>query len=254
MFHKLFYTLLFGTLFFSLYAKETSHPAIIFASANNKFVMPIFLEHFYQKYPDAKVVVEYGASGALANSILHGVDYDLFLSADSEYPQKIYAAQKAINPPVEYARGALILFIPKDSALNQKKLTVLNNKTIKHITIANKATAPYGIATIEVLKNAQLFDKLKNKIRYSSDISTVIESVIWYDNAGFLSKSAVQSLPKAYRKEGVNWIEVDKSLYHPIIQKYVVSKKGLHNSNVTQFLQFLHSQKGQNIYHKYGYR
>lgn len=252
MFSKLIFVII--ALCLTLDAREPLFPAIIFASANNKFVLPVVLEQFYQKYPKAQFLVKYGTSGDLTDAILNGADYDLFLAANSEYPQEVYAAKKAINPPVEYARGALILFTPQDSSLSQKKLTVLKNKNIKHITIANKASAPYGKAAVEALKNVKLFAKLKDKIRYSSDISTVIESVIWYDNAGFLSKSAVEYLPKAYRKEGINWIEVDSHLYHPIIQTYVISQSGAQDANVTQFLKFLHSQEGQKIYHKYGYR
>ena len=254
MFYKLIYALLLGALYFSLHASQLTHPAVIFASANNKFVLPIFLEHFYQKYPDAKVMIKYGSSGDLKNSIVNGENYDIFLAANSDYPQEVYAVKKAITPPREYAKGSLILFIPKDSALHQKELTVLNNKNIRHIIIANSATAPYGLAAIEVLKNVKLFETLKHKISYSTDIAGVIESVIWYDNAGFLSKSAVQSLPKAYRKEGVNWIEIDSHLYTPIIQSYVVSEEGSKNSNVIKFLEYLHSDEGQNIYHKFGYK
>lgn len=254
MFKKLIYALFLGSLFFSLQASELRHPAVIFASANNKFVLPVFLKHFYQKYPDAKVLIQYGASGDLQNSILDGVSYDIFLAANSEYPQKVYDAQKALTPPKEYARGSLILFIPQDNALHQKKLTVLKNKNIRHISIANKATAPYGLATIEALKNAKLLEILKDKISYSTDIGIVIENVIWYDNAGFLPKSALHSLPKAYKKEGINWIEVDSHLYTPIIQSYVVSQEGSQNINAIQFLQFLNSEEGQKIYHEFGYK
>ncbi len=251
---RFIYIVLLGSFFTFLHADEQSAPANIFASANNKFVLPVFIENFYRKYPDARVVVQYGASGDLARSILNSVNYDVFLSADMKYPQKIYAAKKALKPPVEYTRGSLILFVPPDSAFKHKKLKVLNNKNIKHITIANKKTAPYGKATIEVLKNAKLLGSLRNKIRYSTDISTVITNVIWYDDAGFLSKSAVRSLPISYRKEGVHWIEVDESLYKPIVQGYVVSKEGAKNINVVKFLEYMHSDEGRMIYKEYGYK
>lgn len=238
----------------ALTAAEKSAPAIIFASGNNKFVLPVFVENFYRKYPEARVVIEYGASGDLANAILNGVRYDIFLSADRLYSQKVYDAHKALKAPLEYARGSLILFIPKDSTFHQKKLKVLKGKNIKHITIANKETAPYGKATIEALQNAGLLEKVKNKIRYSTDISTVIQNVIWYDDAGFLSKSALHSLPMAYRIEGVNWIEVDQTLYKPIIQAYVVSKEGSENINAVKFLDYMHSDEGRSIYKEYGYK
>ena len=227
---------------------------LFFASGNNKFVLPVFVENFYRKYPDARVVIQYGASGDLANSILNNVSYDIFLSADMNYPQKIYKAKKSFSPPKEYARGSLILFIPPDSAFHQKKLRVLKNANIRHITIANRQTAPYGKATIKALKNSKIFNLVKNKVRYSTDISTVITNVIWYDDAGFLSKSAIHSLPMAYRKEGINWIEIDQDLYEPIIQGYVVSKDGSTNINAKRFIEYLNSDEGREIYKEYGYK
>lgn len=253
MLYRLFTLLLLWGLFSSLSAEEKTPPATIFASGNNKFVLPVFVENFYRSYPDARVVIEYGASGDLANSILNGVRYDIFLSADMKYPQEIFAKKMAAEPPKEYARGSLILFIPSDSTFHQKKLEVLKSKKIKHITIANKKTAPYGKAAIEVLQKSGLFSGIKSKVRFSTDISTVITNVIWYDDAGFLSKSAIQSLPIAYRKEGVNWIDVDPLLYKPIIQGYVVSSDGKKNLNARRFLEYMNSDEGRTIYKEYGY-
>jgi len=239
---------------FLLNASEINSPANIFASGNNKFVLPVLLKSFYKKYPDARVITQYGATGDLADAILNGVNYDIFLGADMQYTQKIYDAKKALNPPKEYARGSLILFIPADKTLRQKKIKVLKNKKIKNITIANKKTAPYGKASIEALQNSGMLKFVKDKIRYSTNISTVIVNVMWYDDAGFLSKSAVNSLPIGYRKEGVNWIEIDQSLYEPIIQGYVISQNGSKNINSTRFIEFLLSKEGREIYKAYGYK
>lgn len=231
-----------------------SRPAVIFASGNNKFVLPQIVESFHDKYPDSKLIIQYGSSGDLTKSILDGVSYDVFLAADMQRPTSVYLAKKAVNPPEIYAQGALILFVPSDKTLKQKKLTILKQKSIKHISIANRKTAPYGKAAIEVLRQSGLYDKYSHKIQYSTDVSTAITNVVWYDNAGFLSKSAVYTLPAGYNKEGINWIEVDQSLYTPILQGYVVSEAGLKNENSIKFIEFITSQEGQTIYRAYGYR
>lgn len=170
------------------------------------------------------------------------------------YPQKIYDAKKAVNSPKEYAKGTLILFVPADKTLYQKKLESLKNIKIKNITIANKRSAPYGKAAIEVLKNSGMYESLKSKIRFSTDISTAIINVVWYDDAGFLSKSAIHTLPISYKQKGVNWIEVDKKLYDPIVQGYVISEHGSKNINAVRFIDFLFSQEGRDIYKLFGYK
>ncbi|MBU1217070.1 molybdate ABC transporter substrate-binding protein [bacterium] len=229
-------------------------PAIIFASGNNKFVFPVLMERFYMKHPEAKLIVKYGATGDLAADIFEGASYDLFLAADMEHPQMIFKSAKAAAMPREYARGVLILFVPADKTLHQRKLEILKDKKIKNITIANHQTAPYGKASIETLQNSNLFEAVASKIRYSSDISTVITNVVWYDDAGFLSKSALHSLPAGYKVEGVNWIEIDPSLYAPIRQGLVMSHTGVKNSNAVKFVDFIFSEEGKAIYKEYGYK
>jgi molybdate transport system substrate-binding protein len=251
--------ILFCSLFTSLvWAHEldslSKTPAIIFASGNNKFVLPALMERFYKKYPEAKLIVQYGATGDLAADILKGTDYDLFLAADMEYPQEIFQASKAATAPQEYAQGILILFVAADKTLYQKKLEILKDQKIKHITLANIQTAPYGKASMQTLKNSNLLAAVSSKIRYSTDISTAITNVVWYDDAGFLSKSALHSLPAGYKVEGVNWIEVDSSLYNPIRQGLVISSTGIKNSNAVKFVDFILSKEGKEIYKEYGYK
>lgn len=240
---------------FSLEAKEIErNTVVVFASGNNKFVLPQVIKRFNNLYPNTKILVEYGASGDLASAILDDVYYDIFLAADMDIPENIYIANKSATPVKKYAQGSLILFIPADKTLSEKRLNILKDEKIKDITIANPKTAPYGKAAVEALKNANLFDSLAGKIKYSTDISTVIQNSIWYDAAGFLSKSGVYSLPSAYKTEGVNWIEIDQSLYTPINQGYVLSKEGLENGHAMKFLNFLLSKEGQDIYKAYGYK
>lgn len=206
------------------------------------------------KYPEARVVVQYGATGDLANAILDGVDYGVFLSADMKRAKMVYAAKKSATKPRKYAEGVLVLFTPADKTLNERKLNVLKCEKIKHITIANKKTAPYGKAAMQALEKSGMYKKIDNKVRYSTDISTAITNVIWYDDAGFLSKSGIHTLPHGFRKEGMHWIEVDQALYEPIEQGFVVSKQGVQHEHTKAFIEYLLSEEGRSIYKEYGYK
>lgn len=249
------YFIMFMLIVLSLYAKEAPKSAtLIFASGNNKFVLPELVKKFNTLYPEAEILVEYGATGDLANAIIEGVNYDIFLAADMENAQKVYLAKKSVMPAKQYAQGILVMFVPADKTLGQRKLNILKDKKIKNITIANAKTAPYGKAAIEVLKNTNLFDELSGKIRYSTDISTAITNVVWYDDAAFLSKSGINSLPSGYKVEGLNWIEIDQSLYTPLQQGLTVSKSGSENEYAKKFVDFILSKEGQEIYKAYGYK
>jgi len=242
-------------LFAPLHAKELREkPAFIFAAGNLEFVFPQIIEKFYQKYPNKRVYIQYGSSGYLADKILEGKEYDIYFAADIKNPQKIYEAGMSATKPKIYAQGALILFVPSNPDLAKKRVKILHSKNIQHITIANPDTAIYGAAAVEVLKNSHASTTIMNKIRYSLDVGTAIDNVIWHGDAGFLSKSALCILPEDRQKEGIDWIEIDQNLYSPILQSYVISKNGLKNDSAMKFLEFINSKVGQKIFQENGYK
>ena len=248
-----FLILLLSTI--TLSADNTyKRPATILAAGNLKFVFPQIIQKFYQKYPNASIHIQYGASGNLTESIMQGKEYDIFFSADTTYPKMIYKNGKSATKPQKYAQGLLILFVPSNPSLADKKLKILADTKINAITVANSANAPYGVAAMEVIKNSQCCQNTRNKIHYSSDVATAIDNVIWQGNAGFLSKSALFMIPDNRKKEGVDWIDIDTKLYAPIIQAYVISKEGLKNDNAQKFLHFIESKEGQKIFRDNGYK
>ncbi|HEX8711671.1 MAG TPA: molybdate ABC transporter substrate-binding protein, partial [Terracidiphilus sp.] len=75
---------------------------------------PIFAE--FQSQTGIRAVATYKASAVLTTQILNGAPFDLFLSADLDYPQRLVAAGVADSPaPVIYAKGTLVLWARKDS-------------------------------------------------------------------------------------------------------------------------------------------
>jgi molybdate transport system substrate-binding protein len=236
-------------------AEEYIRSGVILASSNLKFVLPKVVESFYEKYPDASVHIQYGSSGELANQIINkNKEYDIYFSANIKYPKEIYKAKKCATKPKIYAQGFLILVTPSGFDLKKRGLDVLTDERIKNIAIANKITAPYGVATMEVLRNNNLYAKVKNKIRYFSDTATVINNVIWRGDAGFLPKAALEILPTHLDKDKYECVSIDTNLYRPILQAYVVSQSGLENSNTKLFIDFIDSAEAKEVFENHGYK
>ncbi len=222
----------------------------IFASSNLQFVFANMIKNFYLKYPNDSVHVQYGSSGYLAKNILEGQRYDLFLSADMAYPNIIYKKGKALFPPKAYVRGFLVLAIPKNETIKDASIQCLSDKNIKIIIVSSAKTAPYGKASIDVLKNMKIYNKVKKKIKYTLDVGLVTDEVLWNKNIGFVPKSAIGLLSN----NKINLITIDKKLYPPIIQGYVISKYGKNNKFAMDFLKFITSKEGKVIFEKYGYK
>jgi len=225
----------------------------IYSAANLKFFFDDIKKAYLTLHPQDEVKVKFASSGILTQDILSAQEYDLFLAANMQYPQKVYESGMAVEKAQLYTTGSIILLIENHKDLAKKGIGILNDENIKEITIANKKTAPYGMAAIEALKNAHLYEKLKSKIIYSSDASDVIGDVLWYGNAGLLPKSAINFLPRGYNIKGENWIEVDKNLYTPIKQGFVVSKKGDKKEITKRFIHFLLGDC-QKIFKENGYK
>lgn len=225
----------------------------ILSAANLKFFFSDIVKEYNKIYPNDKVDVIFSSSGNLTKRIIGGEKFDMFLAANNAYPLKIYEANKASSKPKLYTTGSLILLISKHEGLKKKGIYILEDPTINEITIANKKSAPYGMAAIEALKNAGLYDKLENKLFYSTDASNIIGDVLWYGHAGILPKSSINFLPRGYNIEGENYIVIDQKFYKPIEQYYVVSNEGEKKGSVKRFEKFL-LDGAQKIFKQNGYK
>jgi molybdate transport system substrate-binding protein len=64
----------------------------------------------YEKKTGVKVKLSFGASGALTQQIQNGAPFDLFFSADMDYPRHLIAAGGTVGASLyRYAVGSLVL-------------------------------------------------------------------------------------------------------------------------------------------------
>lgn len=151
------YILVITILINSILADEIK----ILSAANLKFFFSDIVKDYNKKYPNDIINVEFDSSGSLSKSIQSGTSYDIFLAANMRYPQTIYELGYSVIPAKLYTTGSLILLVAKYKELSSKKLLILEDPRIKEITIANKQTAPYGMAAIQALKQEKVYNKIK---------------------------------------------------------------------------------------------
>jgi len=231
----------------SLYASSIK----VAVSANVSYAMEDLKKEFLSSHPNIKIDTIVASTGKLTTQIIHGAPYDILLGANVEYPQKLYDMHIAITKPKVYAKGALIYLTSKDYNLSNP-LGLLLSPQIKKIAIANPKTAPYGIATVEALKNANVYDKLKSKFIYGESISQTLTYTLKASDIGIVAKSSIYSPKLSYLKES-NYKDVNKTLYTPISQAMVLLKHSSHSKDAKEFYEFLLSDKAKDIFEKYGY-
>ena len=133
----------------------------------------------FEKQTGNKADVIIGSSGNFYFQIQNGAPFDLFFSADIEYPQKLESAALAEKDSLyEYAVGTIVLWVPNTSKLDiTKGLTALLDPSVHKIAIANPAHAPYGRAALAALKSEQLYEKLRDKFVLGENISQAAQFV-----------------------------------------------------------------------------
>ena len=243
---KVFVSTLFLSV--SLLAGEI-HVAV---AANLSDTIEELKAEFAKTNPQTKVNTILGGSGKLATQIKAGAPFDLFLSADMKFPQSLYDEQFAITPPVVYASGALAMMSTKGFDLSQG-MAILKDSNVEKIAVANPKTAPYGMASIEALKHANIFEKIESKLVYGESISQAIQFATTAADIGFVNTSAFYGQNMKKYTKGKEWVEVDPKLYTPIAQGIVILKKAQNNAEAKAFYTFILSPKAKDIFKHYGY-
>lgn len=239
-------------IIFLLVLNISANSINIAVAANVSYAIDELKEEFAKEHPNIKVKVILGSSGKLTAQIKHGAPYGLLISANMDYPEALYKDKIAITKPIIYAKGTLAFLSIKKHDFS-KGLELLKSKTIKRIAIANPKTAPYGIASVEALKNAKIYEKVSSKFIYGESISQTVSYTITAADIGIIAKSSLYSPKMSMYKEGVNWISLDKSLYTPIKQGIVLLRYSKNSKDYKAFYDFILSDKAKKIFEKYGY-
>lgn len=209
---------------------------------------------FEKSHGDVQLQVSYGASGALTAQIQQGAPVDVFLSADLAFPEKLTQAGLVTSEGVvPYAKGALVLWVRKDTGADPttQGMKALLNPAIKHISVANPKLAPYGQAAETALKKVGLHETVLPKVVLAENINQAAQYL--YTNAaeaGFIALSLMDN--PTLKANGWTW-PVPQELFAPIIQGAVVLKRSQVPAEAKQFLAFLVGSEGFKILQRYGF-
>lgn len=190
------------------------------------------------------------SSGTINTQVEQGAPYDIFISANTIYPENLFR-KKIAESPVLYASGRLTLVSHKSFKSNKIE-NILKSNDIKKIAIAFPEQAPYGKAAIEVLTNLNLNKSLKKKIVYGESISQVNQLFVTNSvDAAFTSYSFLNT----YSEECYN-LNINSNLHSEIKQSAVclIKKNKMKLKKQKEFITFLVSQKCQDILKYYGYQ
>jgi molybdate transport system substrate-binding protein len=208
----------------------------------------------YEKKTGVKIKLSFGASGALTQQIQNGAPFDIFFSADMDYPRQLANSGNADAATLyQYAVGRLVLWVPSDSPLDveHKGFSILLDPSVKKISIANPQHAPYGRAAVAALKHENLYDKISDRLVMGENISQAAQFVESGNaQAGFVAL-AHAAAPQMQGK-GKYW-EVPAGDYPPLAQGVVVLAKSQHKKEASDFLAYFKTKGVSEVLKRYGF-
>ena len=212
-------------------------PLRVAAAADLEPVLPPILAQFEQQ-TGMHAEATYQASAMLTAQIENGAPFDLFLSADRGFPQRLTAAHLTIEPlPVLYAKGTLVLWARGDSHLPPPSLALLRDPGLKRLAIANPERAPYGRAAVAALTSLHLDEALKPRIVTAENIAQAAQFVESGNaDAGLISLTA--ALTPTLAASG-NYFVIPRNLYPPIEQGAVIVNSTQQRAAAQRLLDFL---------------
>ena len=202
----------------------------------------------FRKKTGHTVTMSFGSSGNFLSQIEQGAPFEVFLSADAERPTKLEAKGLGIKGTrFVYAYGTLVLWSATPGFVDNKG-AVLARGRFEHLSIADPAAAPYGVAAIETIKALGLYDKLQSKIVKGASIAQAYTFVnSGSAELGFIALSQVYKVPR-----GSVWY-VPRQDYPPIDQLAILLKPGEIDPAAKAYLDFLKSPEAAKIITSYGY-
>jgi molybdate transport system substrate-binding protein len=208
----------------------------------------------YKKQTGQDVKLTFGSSGNLSNQIQNGAPFDVFLSADEDYPKRLVAAGLADKDTLyRYAVGRLVLWVPAGTSLDLPKLGIqaLLDPSIKKIAIANPQHAPYGRAAEATLKHFGIYEQVSATLVLGENVSQAAQFVESGNaQAGLIALS--HALAPAMKGKGQYWT-VPIEAYPTLNQAAVALSRSRQRAAAKNFLQFLRSFEATSLLRSYGF-
>ena len=207
----------------------------------------------FQKETGKSVELIFGSSGNFFQQLQNGAPFDMFFSANLDYPKKLEAA--GLTEPgsyYQYARGRIVIWVPKDSKLDLSSgLQVLLNPSIRKIAVANPQHAPYGQAAVAAMKKEGVYDKVNDKFVLGENISQTASFVISGSaDVGIVALSL--ALSPNMSDQG-RYAEIPSTEYPPIEQACVILSSSKNKETAVHFLSFFKTAAVADTLKRYGF-
>lgn len=232
-------------------------PPLVAAASDLQFALTEAAKRFEQQTGHA-LQLNFGSSGNFRRQIAQGAPFELYLSADESYVLALNQEGHVQNEGVIYAVGRLAWLqnpgaaeLDEDDPLGavEQALTAHQSGDRQRIALANPAHAPYGVAAMQTLRHAGLWEATADLQVLGENVSQAAQYALSDDVSGGLVAYSLALAPALdARSES---LLIPDSWHNPLRQRMVLTNQA--GEVAGQFYQWLQQDTGRAILSDYGF-
>lgn len=232
---------------------EASQPVRVAAASDLAFALPEVAEAF-RKETGREVKLSFGSSGNFARQIAEGAPFDLFLSADEGYVERLCGQGWCEGAGALYAVGRIVLFVPKGSPVGADPdlrglAAALSDGRLKKLAIANPEHAPYGRAAREALEQAGLWEKARDRLVLGENASQAAQfAASGSAQAGIIPLSLAVAPAMTGRGEHA---VIAEGLHRPLRQRMVLTRGA--GETAKAFYRYMQTPAARAVFRRSGF-
>ena len=218
------------------------------AAASLKNAIGDIIADFAKARPDAVVLTNFGASGALAKQVVQGAPADLFISADDKWVDYLFAEGKgAENSRRVLAANRLVFAGPQETAAT----SLADLSSLQRIAIGSPASVPAGRYAEQAMQAAGVYAELtqKKKLVMAQDV----RQALLYADRGEVDGAFVYATDALLAGRAQVLFEVPENLHDRIVYPMIMTQAGATRPEVQQFFTWLAGPEAAAILRKYGF-
>lgn len=157
---------------------DASGELSVAVAASMRFAFEEISDAFTATRPGVVIEPVFGASGVFFAQIVQRAPFDVYLSADTKYPDRL-KEEGHTDEVFPYAKGRLVLWAPKSARLEvaERGMEALGDPRISRISIANPDLAPYGRAAVEAMEHYQVGADAEAKLVRAENVGQAVQFV-----------------------------------------------------------------------------
>lgn len=224
------------------------------AAADLKFALDEVVTEFERVHPHIDICPTYGSSGIFYAQLSNKAPYDMFFSADIQYPRRLVQEGHASEgSEFIYAAGQIVVWVRNESPLDLERLgtDVLLDRAVRKVALANPQHAPYGRAAQAALRHLGIYDQIQDRLVLAENIAQAAQFVeSGAADVGVIALSL--AMAPALRDKG-RYVIIPPDTYPRLEQGGVILTWSPVKDVAMAFREFLISEQGRTILRRYGF-